>query len=274
MKIRTASIGKLTAPFLACLLISCGGGGSGGSAPPPPPPPPPANESVGGIWIGTTNAGLDVAALIAENGVFFFVDDTLTQIGFGVASVSNVNQVDASYTIFPTFGFALLDGSTFATCTLSGTVNQRQSLTVTSDCTTELGTPSQVTTALTYDPLYERDASLATIAGLYDAGAGDVMSIDSTGNLFEQDAPANGGCVLNGQVTVIDPAYNAYGIDFTVNNCGVGLLELNGTSWSGIGTLDNSDPALPEDFVFQVTGNVTIGGTVFTVALVVALPRI
>ncbi len=191
--------------LFAFSIAACGGGGGGGSPAVAAAPPPPANQSVGGIWIGTTNAGDEVSALVTENGDFFLlqlIDNSGGQLGpdqfvvlqgFGVASVSNVNQVDAPYTVFPEFGSVLFDGSDSATCTLSGTVNERQSLTVTSNCTTSLGGQTQVTTALTYDPLYDRDASLATIAGLYDAGDGDVMSIDAAGNLFEQDLPANGG---------------------------------------------------------------------------------
>jgi hypothetical protein len=97
-----------------------------------------------------------------------------------------------------------------------------------------------------------------------------VLNINGNGVLFEQDA--SDGCVLNGQVTVVNPAFNAYNVQFTVSSCNANLATLNGSSWSGIATLDNT--VSPEDLIFGVVGSVTVSGTPTTFALVGLAPRI
>ena len=253
----------LTLLFSVTLVACGGGGGDGGST----TAPPLSNQSVGGVWEGTDSDGDDIVGLVTEDGTFHFIDPSGQ--GFGRISVSNNNQVSATYIYVADLGTAFSDGSTSAACTLSGTIAERQSLTVNSECTTTQGSVSQVSAALAYSSLYDRDANLATIEGLYD-DLGNVLSIDSAGLLFEQDA--TNGCVLNGQVTVVDPSYNAYEVEFSVENCNVGSQELNGTAWSGILTLDNT--VSPEELIFGVVGNVTISGETATFALVGRAPRI
>jgi hypothetical protein len=252
----------LSAILATFALAACGGGGGGGN----PNPTPPANQSVGGIWVGTVPGGNDVVGLITENGSFHFIDEFGQ--GFGTALVSNGNQVSANYTFVANLGTTFSDGSTRATCTRSGTVVERQSLTVNSQCTSTAGNTSQVSVTLAFNALYNRDASLATIAGNYD-DSGDVLNITSSGVLFEQDA--TDGCVLNGQVTVVNPAYNAYEVQFSVSNCNANLAELNGTSWAGIAALDNT--VSPEELVFAVVGDVTVSGNVAKFAIVGVAPR-
>jgi hypothetical protein len=254
----------LVAILVPLFLAACGGGGSDGGA---PAPPPPANQSVGGIWEGTDSDGDTIVGLVTEAGAFHFIDPFGQ--GYGTASVSNGNQVSANYTYVADLGTTFSDGSTRATCTLTGTVVERQSLAVNSQCTSTTGNASQVSVTLAFNALYNRDASLATIAGNYN-DLGDVLNINGAGVLFEQDA--SDGCVLNGQVTVVNPAYNAYQVQFTVSNCNANFAELNGTNWSGIGTLDNT--VSPEEVIFGVVGNVTVSGTVGTFALVGLAPRI
>lgn len=251
--------------LLSVTVVACGGGGGGeaGSS----VVLPPVNQSVGGIWEGVDSAGDDIIGLVTEDGDFHFIDPFGQ--GFGSVSVSNGNQVSASYTYVAELGTVLSDGSTSAACTFSGTVAERQTLTIDSQCTSTLGTVSDVSVTMSYNALYDRDASLATIAGTYD-DLGDVLSVDSAGVLFEQDA--TDGCVLNGQVSVVDPAYNVYRVEFTVANCSAARAALNGTAWSGIATLDST--VSPEDLVFGVVGDVTESGVTSTFALVGIAPRI
>jgi hypothetical protein len=222
---------------------------------------------VGGIWQGTDSAGDAIVGLITETGKFHFIDPNGQ--GFGIAAVSSVNQVTASYTYVANLGTTFADGSTSASCTLSGTVVERQSLTVASHCTSTLGNASQVTVALTFEALYNRDSSLSTVAGTFDDN-GDVLSISAGGVLFEQDAAL--GCVLNGQVSLVSATYNAYEVQFSVSNCNASNAILNGTTWSGIATLDNT--ASPEDLIFGMVGSVTASGTTATFAMVADAPRI
>ena len=255
--------------LFALSLMACGGGGGGGGGGSTPDvTPPPVNQSVGGIWEGTDSDGDNIIGLVTEDGTFHFIDSLFGQ-GFGTASVRNGNQVQANFTYVAELDTALSDGSTSATCSLSGTVVERQTLTIDSECTSTLDNVSQVSVTLAYNALYDRNASLTTIEGLYD-DSGDVLRIDSSGILFEQDA--SNGCVLNGQVSVIDPSYNAYDLAFSVENCVGSYEKLNGTMWSGIATLDNT--ASPEELVYGLVGDVIVSGQTIKFSLVGRAPRI
>jgi len=253
--------------LLSLGLAACGGGGGDGDSPPASQSPPPApNQSVGGIWEGTDLDGEAVIGLVTEAGAFHFIDPYGQ--GFGTATVTG-SQVSASYTYVADLGTTLVDGSTGASCTLTGTVVERVSLTVNTLCTTTGGTTGQNTAALSFNALYHRDATLATIAGNFN-DYGDVLNINSGGVLFEQDA--DDGCILNGQITVVNAAYNAYLVQFTVSNCNANYAALNATSWTGIATLDNTTS--PEELVFGVVGNITFSGVVGTYSLIGVAPRI
>lgn len=246
----------------AVLVTACSDGGGGSTV-----GPPGENQSIGGIWEGTYADGNDIVGLVAEDGAFHFID-SLGQ-GFGTATVSSGNRVSATYTYVAQLDTAFSDGSTSAACTLTGTVVERRSLKLDFDCTSAQGSASQVSATLSYNALYDRDASFAAIEGLYD-DLGDVLSIDGAGALFEQDA--TDGCVLNGRVSVIDPDFNAYRIEFGVESCNSGLRHVNGTTWSGIGVLD--DTVAPEELIFGVVGDVTASGYTATFALLGVAPRI
>jgi hypothetical protein len=105
------------------------------------------------------------------------------------------------------------------------------------------------TFTLEYDALYDRDSSLATIAGNFKQANGTVVSIDAAGNVFSQDATS--GCVVNGKVSVIDSRYNAYRFEYTVSSCSGELDVMNGATFGGLGTLDNT--VSPEQAVIGLT---------------------
>ncbi len=135
-------------------------------------------------------------------------------------------------------------------------------MSVTANCTTTAGLQDQTTVALDYAAIYDRDSSLAIIAGIYDDGSGIVTDIASDGTIFEQDPVS--GCVTNGQVRVIDSAFNAYDFEFGFSNCTGQDAILNGSSFVGIGTLDNT--STPEVLIVAVTGD--IAGTLVSVIFV------
>ena len=132
-----------------------------------------------------------------------------------------------------------------------GTVAERQTITVTVNCTTTAGLQSQSALTLNYDAQYERDSSLSVIAGNYD-DFGLVINIDANGVLFEQDPVS--GCVNNGQVSIIDTAFNAYDFQFGFSNCTGQFAILNGASFVGIATLDNT--VTPEVLIVGATGDI------------------
>ena len=250
----------LTSTLFTFALAACGGGG-GAVANPPVLPPPVINASPGGIWGGIDSDGELVIALVTETGRFHFLDEFGNQ-GSGILSVSNGNDVSGNFQLVTQFGFTFPDGTTLADCTLSGTVTERQTMSVTANCTTTAGLQDQITVALDYQAIYDRDSSLAIIAGIYDDGSGIVTEIASDGTIFEQDPVS--GCVTNGQVRVIDSAFNAYDFEFGFSNCTGPDAILNGSSFVGIGTLDNT--FTPEVLIVAVTGD--IAGTLVSVIFV------
>jgi hypothetical protein len=135
----------------------------------------------------------------------------------GTVKVTNVNQVSGSGRAYAAPGYVLADGSSVvANFTItSGTVSERNTIDLTFSSLGQSGTFSG-----TFDPIYDRDSSLATVAGSYAAfdvfGDPASFSIDSNGALFSQ---TQSGCVGNGEVRVIDSRFNGYAVNATVSNC-------------------------------------------------------
>ena len=236
---------------LTAFCVACGGGGGGGGGAAPLPQPPVVNASPSGSWTGIDSNGGLIIALVTETGRFHIIDEFLNQ-GSGSLSVSNGNDVTANFQLVTPLGITFPDGTTLRDCTLSGTVTERQTMTVTGNCTTTAGLQDQITVTLNYDAIYERDSSLATIASLYDDGSGIVTDIASDGMIFEQDPVL--GCVTIGQVSVIDPDFNLYDFQFGLSNCTGPDAILNGASFVGLGLLDDTFP--PEVLLVLVTGDV------------------
>lgn len=213
--------------------------------------PPVTNASPGGIWVGIDSTGGNLVAFVTESGRFHVVDEFLSQ-GTGVLSVSNGNDVASNFPLVPLLGLTFPDGTTLADCALSGTIVERQTLDISVDCTTTAGAQDQITADLTYDPVYERDSSLQTIAGMYVDSLGIVTDINENGMAFGQD-PAS-GCVTNGLVSIIDGAFSLYDAEFEFSNCLGALAFLNGTTFVGLAELDNS--VVPETLFIASTGDV------------------
>jgi len=245
-------------------LSACGGGGGSSAAPPPPPPPPPVDQAIGGAWVGTDSSGLEIFALSTESGRVHWVIPSTGEQGFGTGSV-NGSAVTINYTYVAPLGFTLADGSTSATCSATGTIQERQSIAVTTNCTTSLGGSFSTSASLNYDPLYDRDSSLSVIAGNYD-DFGLVINISASGVVFEQDPST--GCVVNGQVNVIDSQFNAYDVSITYSNCVGNFAILNGATFTGLAILDNT--TTPEQLTVGMTG--AVGGVI--VSVVFSTPRI
>ena len=241
------------------LLFGCGGSSSSSS-----PPPPVTNMHVGGIWEGTvTVAGfgtLELLGLVAEDGRAHFIQEDGTQY-WGTVTASG-NQISANITGAVPVGYVFQDGSTSGTGTITGTIAERSTITASSTFTTTLGTVTNGTISMVFNPLYNRDSSLATVAGNYTnffAPGSDAMNVSGTGVLFGQDPGT--GCVINGTVGIIDPAYNAYQLQYSYASCTGGSSILNGSSFSGIATLDNT--IAPEQAIAGVQG--TVGAVLYSI---------
>lgn len=237
--------------LLICLTPLHGCGGGGGGSPSPSVPPPVANQSPGGLWFGTDSGGSVVVAFVTETGRFHFIDEFLNQ-GAGILNVNNGDNIASNFQLVAFTGSTFQDGTTLADCTLSGMVTERQTMTITVNCTTTAGLQNQIMAVLNYDTLYERNSSLATIAGMFVDLSGIVTTISSDGTFFKQDPVT--GCVTNGQFSIIDSNFDLYDIEFGLSNCTGQFAIFNGTSFVGLATLDNTFS--PELLVASTIGDV------------------
>lgn len=262
-----------------CLLTACGGGTAGSGS--NPNPPPPQNQSPGGIWqtqytvtsgptAGDTIAGL---AIVDESGSLYFAqrdqNNGCTEAGFGQASVNGsaisgtVNVAVVTYSLTPgvSTNCTFPDGSTSGTATISGTVTQRSSMTITDSATTSTGTSLGTEThTWTYNSLYSKPSSLSAVAANYWDG-NNTVSISGNGSIFEQDPTS--GCVINGQISTINSQYDAYSISLSFSNCMGSAAAANGHTLTGLATLDTT--VSPAQLDFGVSTSISGGGFVVVV---------
>jgi hypothetical protein len=245
------------------LVSGCGGGGGSSSSNTSSSPPPVTNASPGGIWRGTeSTSGLQVVGLVDESGEFHFIRSDDVQY-VGTTSVTG-SSISANFDGFTQIGTVFADNSSHGTGSVTGTVQARSSLSLSTQFKTDAGTSTNGTLNLTFDTLYNRASSLATISGNF-SSSGDVVTISSNGTVFSQDP--NTGCVVNGTVAIINASYNAYRVQYSYANCTGQSAVLNGLQFDGMATLDNTQS--PEHVIVGVTaksGNVEY-------AVVLNMPR-
>ena len=249
-------------PISAILLVisGCGGGGlpipDVGSPEPPPAPPPESPASPGGVWQGTSSLGFAVVGLVSESGQFHFIQGDGVQL-IGSLSTSG-DELSANFVGYVRLGEKFDDGSTTGVGSLSGNLDERSSISADIDFTTSRGDSSQSTIVLSYDPIYERDSSLESVAGNYlDTERNVVINVNNDGELFSQDSRSH--CITNGTLSVIDRAFNLYRVRYTFSNCKGRDKDLNGTVAEGLATLD--DTRSPEAMIMGV--EVAAAGSAF-----------
>ena len=219
------------------------------------------------------STGLEIFALSSESGRLHWLATGSSQElpgngqGFGTIS-ANGTILTINYRYVPPLFSRFAEGSLHFLCSATGDIQERQSLIVTTNCTTTIdqpGTPFSTTASLTYDPLYERDSSLSVIAGNYDISR-SIANINANGEIFVQDAGR--GCVINGQVNIIDSQFNAYDVSVTYSNCVQDDAVLNGATFTGLAILDNTLPR--EQVIATLTGTTQEN---FTISMVLILTR-
>jgi len=213
-------------------LCACGGGGAGGSSVAVGNAPP------GGIWQGTDPlTNLALYGIVTEAGAFNFLRSDGAQY-FGTLTTSG-NNLSGTFTGVPPLGKSFTDGSTYGTGTISGTIQARTSITATYTFTTANGRNSSGSGSLAFNSLYLSESSLATIAGNYsDPSGNSVVNINSSGVVFDQQVAT--GCVINGQISIINSAYDAYQVQYTFSSCLGSYAILNGTTATGLGVFDTT----------------------------------
>jgi len=250
MKTRTLLYSGCAVLATSLALSGCGSGGSGGSGnssttpttgTPPPTTTSPASPSTPtaattpGFWKGsitstTTGQTSSVVALTGHDGhsVWMTTDGRVWD-----------GQVPMSGDHFnATFSGHMYDGAHFPDGTNHGStsmmVDHHSSSTTSGRYT---GSGDGGTFNMSLSPMWNRPASLGTVAGVYTRSTSNgytmTMSISANGQLTGSDSR---GCVFNGTVAVPNLNQNMYGIDAHVTSCG----SLDG-HYQGSGTLLDAD---------------------------------
>ena len=265
----------------AVLLVACGGGGGGGNgggnANQPPPQPAP-QQKVGGIFTGTITVcsppecPIDTFVLVSERGEYLTQDlefrarpnaGQMTVNGGGITGSRRLYNAITSE-VKP-FGYVPISppqaDSDNLNRSIRGAVIERQSI----DGNFVHSGSANVEIHITYDAQYEKDSSLATIAGMYSAddGAGYALTyvIDAAGAITGSDST---GCTVSGNIGIIDADFNMYSTDLAFSACGPGGAD--GAGYTGLATLRVDPVTMQETLYFYAATDAEI--------IILDLPRI
>lgn len=191
---------------LFCVLAGCGGGGSGGGE-----TTTNANALANGLWSGTFSetGGIasDASAFLYNGQIIAFVFPDL--ILDGTYDVINGNDFSSRVSVYRIYSAPW----TFAD--ISGTVTEQGSISASFNVLSTSGTIS-----LLYDLLYNRTSSLSLVEGSwnYTNGAYSItITVDSAGAFVARDSE---GCVVPGNISLLDTAHNIYDMKTSTSNCG------------------------------------------------------
>ena len=233
----TTSLPTSFATLIAALtLTACGGGGgsSHDSSHNSTSTPPTSKATTAGVWKGTitsTTTGRSSTALglAAPNGQSMWMTaDGRVWNGQVPLNGTQFSTTMAGY-MYP--GSHFPDGSNYGPSSMmfdysNGMWGVRYN-----------GTGDAGTLNMSLNPMWDRPASLANLAGVYTRtvsyGYAMTMTLSANGQLTASDTR---GCLINGTVSIPDPTHNLYRLDATVTSCGT----LNGT-YTGMGTLLDAD---------------------------------
>jgi len=224
MTTRMFASAGLTIITASLLLAGCGGGGSGssGAAPEagsPTSPTPPTTATTPGVWKGTitstaTGQASSVVALTGHDGRSVWMT-TDGRVWGGQLPMSG-GHFDA------TFDGHMYDGAHFPDGTNHGTASmmiEQHSASATSGRFS--GSGDAGTFNMSLSPMWDRPASVGTVAGVYTRSTSNgytmTMTMSANGQLTGSDSR---GCVINGTVRVPDATHNMYSLNATVTACG------------------------------------------------------
>jgi hypothetical protein len=236
----------------------CLGGGNGNGGVPtanPPPPPPSPSGGVGGLWTGAITWGpnaafpggaLNVRALMTETGEFRWILSGTSEQFFGPESEQVFGQLTAvdhgvqTSTDLAIWMAALGSGNPFGGLWgrfgMEGMYSGRDGIGATFWSHWNNQDERWGDVSLDYDSLYERDSSLAVLAGTFVTDS-DSLTIDSLGAIFYQSSRE--GCTGNGSAEVIDPDFNMYRMSIELENC---ITEVrNGLAYTGLAYIGESN---------------------------------
>jgi hypothetical protein len=253
------------ATMMSAVLVGCGGGGGDSNGDDPNSFKAPLS---GGIWHGQDPlTDQNLYGIVNESGAFVFLrEDGVLYAGTATFDKRSVVGTFEGFAPANVKFDAQSDSSSHGTGSVSGVLDPQTTLDLAVAFATDLsnGHAENGVLNLTYDKLYERDASLFNIAGNYGANGLTAISIATDGKVFAQGAD---NCVINGTATVDNPQENSYSMSISYANCTGGSTSLNGVTLKGLVTLDNTKS--PE----RLIGAVSATGTA-PMAIVLTLDRV
>ncbi len=230
MVVKAVSLQAILLALLAITTGCMGGSGADISAAGFKPPIELDDPDPGGAWAdGTITIHLDttvdwpvleITGVSTSSGEMRFVDEQGT---------SYVAQVDArkfrwdgtndtfqnftgTITEFAAPGSQLADGGTVVKGQITGSIYSDGCLNA--EIYPDEGGVRNIWTC--YDALYERDSDLSRVSGSWRDASRNTFTIDETGAMFGQDSS---GCVYDGAISIIDPAFNVYRVTIGLSNC-------------------------------------------------------
>lgn len=251
----------LLSVLLICLTGCGGGSGGAGTTQVSGTNVPAATQSPGGIWFSMDSANQPVVLYIAETGMLRGTlhpqGSFIPSFGGGSVSVTSNDVVTGSFEVkgdpLPFAGQPNEDLG----CDISGTVQERQVLSVDVTCSDSAGVVYEEALRLIYDPnVYERDSSLDELAGEYTLELQpdtNSLSIAVDGTLFGM---FNNGarCLVEGIATVIDTDYTFIEVTWTMSGCTNQIGNYEGTQMSGFALQLPAPTGTPGSYYFLLTG--------------------
>jgi serine protease len=215
-------------------------------------------SKVGGLWLGKLDNS-NVLVFAAETGNlqgFEVTDESLDSTIWGLA-VSTGNQIRVDYT-------AADDGKVLGTGVLAGEIAERVKITGEVVFTNTNGNTSVPSKGeFLFDDLYNKPSSLPLVAGKWAGSSGESYEIDSAGKMTFSDAQS--GCKGNGQIRLINPAFNMYDLRFTISGCSSQFGFFTGATINGLAVLDFDASSLNPPMYFL--GQNRVGTNVYPVIL-------
>jgi hypothetical protein len=221
---------------------------------------------VGGLaafWISENG---DLAAQLHMDGAF------LSLLGAGTISVAEDNVVSGSFELA---GERLLlptqQGEDLG-CSISGTVLERQTLSVDVICADSNGVVYDETLAMMYEgSIYERNSSLDAIAGNYTdpfIPSGNFLAISDDGTITGSYNKGGVFCMVNGTAAIVDADYTLIDISLTMSSCidSFFISGFEGVQLSGFAIEIMGPTGASGSYIFLLTGRVQ--GRVYSISVI------
>ncbi len=199
-----------TTALLLSLAVTVGGCGGSGDTVTMLPAQSIELSNAGGVWNGLlandlTGQSYEISGVITEDNL----EGRLITDGAWMLVLRDIEgeggELFASVSAFARPGSLFDDGSFETSGILVGSVIERSRI----DGIWFLDSGDKGTLTLGYDDVYERGSDLGRLAGTWESSLGTVYAVTALGRIFGQ---TDQGCVYEGQIGLIDAAYNVYRI--------------------------------------------------------------